>query len=373
LDKHLHIVCLDVPYPPDYGGVFDLFYKIVALYQQGVKLHLHCFEYGRGSQYALNRYCVEVTYYKRRNNINALFHRVPYIVGSRANKKLLENLLKDDYPVLLEGIHCTWFLYTNELSSKKVVIRLHNVEFQYYRKLSKAASPGIRKIYFFIESMLLKSYERKIAGKALCVAVTTKDVQIYQNELGVHNIKYLPVFLPFSLVNSITGHGEFCLYHGNLSVVENEKAVFWLLNKVFTDPAIPFIIAGKNPTAKLVKFVSGKPGVTIVANPSEEVMENLIRMAHINVLPSLNETGIKIKLLNALYNGRHCIVNKEAVEGTQLEELCNIASGAVDFKKVLLKLVSQPFTQEDIDLRTRVLNELFDNDKNAEQLMRWIY
>ena len=49
-EKHLHIVCLDVPYPVDYGGVFDLFYKIKALSEAGVKIHLHCFEYGRGQQ-----------------------------------------------------------------------------------------------------------------------------------------------------------------------------------------------------------------------------------------------------------------------------------------------------------------------------------
>ena len=373
MDKHLHIVCLDVPYPPDYGGVFDLFYKIVALYQQGVKLHLHCFEYGRGSQYALNRYCVEVNYYKRRINVSGLLRGVPYIVGSRANKNLLNNLLMDDHPVLLEGIHCTWHLYTKELFDKKVLVRIHNVEFQYYRQMAKAEAVGLKKLYFLIESLLLKNYEKKIAHKALCIAVSPKDVQIMQSEFGVNNIKYLPVFLPFTQVNSIPGNGEFCLYHGNLSVVENEKAVLWLLKNVFTDPAIPFIVAGKDPSAKLVKVLTRKAGVSLVANPSEEVMENLIRMAHINVLPSFNETGIKIKLLNALYNGRHCIVNKEAVNGTELEQLCHIASGVDDFKKMILKLVHLPFTQEDIDLRNRILNERFDNDKNAEQLMQWIY
>jgi hypothetical protein len=373
LDNHLHIVCLDVPYPPDYGGVFDLYYKIEALYQKGVKIHLHCFEYGRGTQYALNRYCVEVNYYRRRTNIKALLQGIPHIVGSRASKSLLANLSKDDHPILLEGIHCTWFLFKNKLLDKKVFVRLHNVEFQYYRQLAKVETSIFKKLYFFTESMLLKKYEKKIAAKALCIAVTTKDQELYKSIFLSPGTKYLPVFVPYTSVDSIPGNGEFCLYHGNLSVVENEKAVIWLLKNVFNDPAIPFIIAGKDPSVKLAKLVKNKTAVSIVANPTEETLESLIRGAHINILPSFNATGIKIKLINALFNGRHCLVNKEAISGTDLESLCSVAGDPKDFINAMSVLISKPFMQEDIELRSGILQSKFDNERNAEQLMQWIY
>jgi hypothetical protein len=63
--KYLHIVCHDVPYPLDYGGVFDLFCKLKALKEAGVGIYLHCFEYGRGRQPELNKFCEEVYYYHR--------------------------------------------------------------------------------------------------------------------------------------------------------------------------------------------------------------------------------------------------------------------------------------------------------------------
>jgi Glycosyl transferases group 1 len=373
LDKHLHIVCLDVPYPPDYGGVFDLFYKIVSLHEKGVKIHLHCFEYGRGRQNGLIKYCVDVNYYRRQTHIKDLLQGIPYIVSSRANKSLLENLLKDDYPVLLEGIHCTYFLYQNKLSNKKVFIRLHNVEYEYYRHLARAETSILKKLYFLAESRLLKKYERNIARKALCIGVTQKDIQTYHSEFGVSNIKYLPVFLPYVSVNSKTGRGEFCLYHGNLSVIENEKAVVWLLKNVFRDLGITIIIAGKDPSEKLVALVKKNKEVSIVANPSLEQMNGLISAAQVNILPSFNSTGIKIKLLNAIFNGRHCLVNNEAVAGTGLEALCHVASGAPAFKDALKDLFNKPFMQQDIQLRMRVLKDRFDNNKNAEQLMQWIY
>jgi hypothetical protein len=103
--QHLHIVTHDVPWPADYGGVVDLFYKLKALHQLGVKVHLHCFTQGRAEQAELNRYCATVHYYQRKKNIGRFSFSLPFIVNSRANETLISNLKKDDNPVLLEGIN----------------------------------------------------------------------------------------------------------------------------------------------------------------------------------------------------------------------------------------------------------------------------
>ena len=73
-DKHLHIVSFNVPYPPDYGGIMDVFYKLKALHAEGVKVKLHCFEYGRGPSSELNYYAEEVFYYPRKNSKSFLFN-----------------------------------------------------------------------------------------------------------------------------------------------------------------------------------------------------------------------------------------------------------------------------------------------------------
>ena len=371
MDKHLHIVCLDVPYPPDYGGVFDLFYKIKTLHELGVKIHLHCFEYGRGEQQELNKYCTKVDYYKRVKGLLQLPVSLPYIVSSRANNTLLKNLLKDDYPILLEGIHCTYFLYTNQLKNRKVFVRLHNVEFEYYRQLAKSENAFLKKLYFLNESRLLKKYEKKIASNQF-IAVAEKDGETYKTEFGV-DIKYLPVFLPFSSIQSKEGIGKYCLYHGNLGVNENEKAAIWLAENVFSKLEIPFIIVGKNPTENLKRYVHQNKNIKIIADPDEGQMQELIRNAHINILPSFNSTGVKIKLLNALFNGRHCIVNKEAVEGTGLHEACHIAATPKDYITMIENILSSSFSLQEIDKRKQLLTKQFDNNTNALQLMQWIY
>jgi hypothetical protein len=372
-DKHLHIICHDVPYPTDYGGVFDLFYKIKALYKSGVKTHLHCFEYGRGEQPELNNYCAEVNYYSRRHGHQGFSHKLPYIVCSRCNDQLLNNLLKDDHPVLAEGIHCSYLLNDDRFNRRKIILRLHNVECLYYRQLYHSSPSLLKKIYYLHESKILKRYEHDIAGKAFLIAVSKEDASFYKKEFGAQHIDYLPVFLPFSEIRSKEGTGCYCLYHGNLSIAENEKTVVWLLQKVFNDLPLPFLIAGKKPSDRLGRMASLHPHACIVADPSEQEMQDIIEKAQIHILPSFNCTGIKLKLLNALFNGRHCVVNQEAVKNTGLESICHIGSDPDSFKKMISEKYQQTFSADEIDRRKKILLTHYDNEKNVQKLIQWIW
>jgi hypothetical protein len=118
-----------VPYPADYGGAIDVFYKLEALYKLGVLIHLHCFDYGRGREPELEKYCASVDYYERFLGHKGISNIIPYIVASRRNEQLLQRLLQDDHPILMEGIHCTYLLLDARFNSRRCFIRLHNVEY----------------------------------------------------------------------------------------------------------------------------------------------------------------------------------------------------------------------------------------------------
>lgn len=372
-DKHLHIVTLDVPWPADYGGVIDLFHKLKALHSLGVNIHLHCFTQGRLPQEELNKYCLNVTYYPRKKNISRFSFSIPFIVNSRVSNDLIANLQKDNHPVLLEGIHCTYYLYTGQLANRKVTIRLHNTEFEYYHQLAKQETGLFKKLYYLHEARLLKKYEKAIARKAMILAVSKKDMELYKKYLAADNIHYLPVFSPYTLAVGKEGKGCFCLYHGNLSINENEKAAIWLLENVFNDLEIPFVIAGKNPSEKLRKLAHSHQHTCLVANPTEKEMQDMICKAQVNVLPSLNNTGIKLKLLNAVFNGRHCLVNNAAVDGSGLEPSCHISKRTEAFKIKLKELYDKPFTEQEIQQRQGLLQTIYNNEANARELMTFLW
>ena len=371
-NKHLHIVTHEVPWPVDHGGVVDLFYKLKALHGLGVNIHLHCFTTGSAPQEELEKFCTSVQYYPRNKNIRQLSLRLPFIVNSRKSEDLVANLQKDDHPVLFEGIHTTHCLSTGQLTGRKVLVRLHNTEYEYYMQLAKQETGFLKKLYFMNESRLLKRYEKRIADKAIFLAVSKKDVETYRERFKSTDIHYLPVFLPYTLAVGKEDRGCFCLYHGNLAINENEQAAKWLLQNVFTKTTIPFVIAGKNPSEKLQQLAHNHPHTCLVANPTDKELQDLIAKAQLHILPSFNSTGIKLKLLNAMFNGRHCLVNIAAVEGSGLESYCHIAAGAASFQQKINDLFEEAFTEEEAQRRQGLLQHEYNNETNAKKLVAFL-
>ncbi len=100
-------------------------------------------------------------------------------------------------------------------------------------------------------------------------------------------------------------------------------------------------------------------------NPAEVNMQLLIQNAQINILPSFNKTGVKLKLLNALYNGRHCIVNEAGIEGSGLKNLCFIEENADGFIEKINELFTIPFTAKEMQYRSTALKKLYNNNQNG--------
>jgi hypothetical protein len=220
---------------------------------------------------------------------------------------------------------------------------------------------------------LLKCFEQSIANKATILAVSEKDVETYQNKFGATKISYLPVFIPYQRIRSMEGIGTYCLYHGNLSVSENEKAAVFLLENVFNNMKVPFIIAGKDPSQRLKRLAHLHCHTCLVDNPGDAGMKDLIAKAQVNILPSFNETGIKLKLLNALFNGRHCVVNEATVNQTNLESACHIGSTTEALRQIVAQLYHRPFSEDEICLRERLLITHYDNLRNGQKLIELIW
>ena len=166
LDKHLHIITHDIPWPADYGGVVDLFYKIKTLHSMGVKIHLHCFHNDKTHKTnCLNTAAVLITM-PGRKNIKGFSWNTPYIVQSRSDEQLLKNLQADDHPILIEGIHCSYLLYHNKLPGRKI----HCTAAQCWVEVLSTTCPTwiqpLKSFISFLKARLLKKYEQAIAGKA---------------------------------------------------------------------------------------------------------------------------------------------------------------------------------------------------------------
>lgn len=369
--QYLHIIALNLPNPPDYGGVIDIFYRIKSLHQQGIKIILHAFVYGRQDVGDLNKYCEKIILYKRKTGLRSFFSKTPYIVKSRGVKELLSNLLLDNYPILFEGVHSCFFLDNEQLKNRCKIVRAHNIEKEYYYSLCKAEKNIVKKIFFYTEFLKLSVYEKNLKNANIILPIAKHDYTYFSNLFPNSIIQLISAFHPYNQCETSIGIGKYALFHGNLSVHENIIACDYLIYNVFDSLDFPLIIAGKNPPEKLVKWCANKSNITLIANPSEEKMETLIHNAHIHTLYTEQDTGLKLKLLYSLFNGRHILVNEKMLTGTDLHKACHIAKDTNDWKEKILKLASLPFDESLLNERKELI-KLYDNNLNAKNIISLI-
>ena len=373
----LHLIAFDIPFPADYGGVMDVFYKIKALKAEGFDVILHCFQYReRAPQAELERHCQKVYYYKRQMNPLSILSKKPYIVASRQSPELLKNLMKDDFPIIFEGLHTCAFINHVALKNRFKIVRMHNVEWEYYQNLKSLETSYFKKIYFKTESYKLKKYEINVLKIANCILTISPDDQFYfENlieKLNIPNcaLAYIPPFHPNSEVESKTGTGKYVLFHGKLSVSDNEQVALYLIKKIFSTKQMPLIIAGKDPSALLNEAAKPYDFIKVIANPDEKEMNDLIQNAQINVLLSFQRSGMKLKLLNALYRGRFCVANQQMIQNTGLESLCYVKNTSKEIAATIESLMNVQFSQKQITDRKEILEKSFSNVQNAVKIAK---
>lgn len=338
MSKSIHIVSFDVPFPPDYGGVLDVYLRAKALKELGYSVILHCYEYGRGRTHDFSEIADQVYYYDRKNGVKSVFSNLPYIVKSRNSEALLQRLLADDFPVLLEGQHCTFRIDELIKKGKKIAVRMHNIEWQYYRDLASDAKTTSERLFFSLESRKLRKHENQLK-KVPLLCISEKDLEHYRNS-GFH-ASYLPVTINPELILEPVEGKPFALFHGNLSVAENKEAIDTLINenrrKKFN---LPVVIAGKNPSAALIKKIQAQ-GWECIANPGDSELNDLMRSCSLHLLIGFKTSGIKLKVIRALLTGKPCIATIEMTGTPTLEKHCEIWNPALSLADKISAVLSE--------------------------------
>ena len=350
---NLHVVSFQVPFPADFGGSIDVFWKLHALRQEGHSITLHTYVYAdRQRQPLLEQLCQKVYYYPRLTGWRQQFTLLPYIVSTRRSLVLLANLLRDDAPILFEGLHTCYHLDHPALAQRLKAVRMHNIEHDYYRQLAKQSPIGWKRLYYLIESWRLKRFEYKLASANLIYAITQADQQALKQLLPESNIHLLPCFFDIRFPATPQPTQPFVLFQGNLSVAENDKAARFIISQVAPLlPSVNFVIAGRSP--RLGQMPSN---VKLVANPNDEQMEQLTASAHVHLLLTFQPTGIKLKLLYALVRGNgHIVANSLMLHGHDLGQFCTVANTASDMAQHIMRLLNLPLTSADQARRRTVL------------------
>lgn len=310
---------------------------------------------------------------------------IPFIAASRDNDQLFQRLRQDDAPILIEGIHGCELLrrirkeeQNGLLRHRTVVVRAHNVEADYYHLLARSERKLFRKFYLSLEAIKLHHYEPVLKQANAVLAITDADAAVFRQMGCVHVLTVPPFMPPIERDNTLLGCQYVCshkipnpyvLFHADLSVPDNEWAVRWLQKNVLSRVDYPFVVAGRNPRPALCRYLSHFPCTELIKSPSQQVMDRLIEEARCTVMITRQPTGFKLKLINSLVLGQHCLVNNAMVSGTGLDGFCHIADDADAIRSQLDRLMQTPFSELQQRQRLEMLAECFDETVYIEQII----
>lgn len=362
-DKTLQIVAFNNPYPANYGGVIDIYYKIKALHELGVKIHLHYYTDDRHDISGLVPICATIDRYDRGNTFFKHFSIHPFCVISRSDKTLAENLTKYNSPILFESLRTTSILQTQKIE-QKVSVRCHNIEHDYSWGLYRSETNIFKKIAFALEAIKLKYYE-KILNKADNLLLLSQYEFEYFDKNFSNKAHYIPVFHEHKTISSTEGFGEYALYHGDLSVADNIKSAFFIID-VFKDIKQELIIASSVKIKRLLAEIEKYDHIKFVDAASNEALDHLIANAHINTLFSFQKSGTKLKVFNALYKGRHCVLNKNMVDDPEILKICEVVNTKAEYRQTVEALFSKPYIAHD---KRQIALEKYSPKLNAQKII----
>lgn len=219
------------------------------------------------------------------------------------NKRLNSN----NYPILIEGLHCCSLLSKVTKKDRIIGLRTHNIEHEYYNFLAKETTNFFKKIFFSSEAKRLKKYERSIKDSLDYVfPISHSDALHFKEVFGAKKCFLTGAFhnQQIETVRSENYH----LFHGNLTVEENINAARYIIKKIAPKTDKKFVIAGRNAASVIKTNLSN---VTVISSPKPEEMYDLISKSSSCIVISSVNAGIKLKILNALSAGIPIFCNPE--------------------------------------------------------------
>ena len=370
----LHIISLEIPYPPLRGNVSGIFHRIRTLKEAGVDIILHAFYKKFGLPDELAKYCRTVYLYPRKPMWKITGLHLPLYVQSRRSTQLMNRICQDKHPILFEGLHCLYHFEDPRLADRKKFVRMHNIESRYYGHLGSREGNLFRKWYYQFESSRSKALEEKLLPVATGVFAISQAENQYLLERHIPSV-WIPPFHPFRQVSSKPGYGEYALYHGDLSIRENEEAAIFLIHQVFSKLDYPLVIAGFRPSLKLKQLLKGRPRITLIDSPPVLQMKEIQEKAHIHLLPFSQSNGFKMKILDSLALGRHIISNTLIGEGNpELGEDLHLAGpSATAWIEQMKGLLQKTFSPIEIEKRQNLFDAVYNNELSVEKILKKIY
>lgn len=325
-----------LPYPPISGGVIkswnlvkhwamhDL--KVVCALKEGEENHIEEFQ-----KLVPNVELYTFPFERKRTPLNLLksYFKSPSLNVYRnyhpAIRAKVREWIKDVDLVFVD--HYEMGQYVLPKDGVPMILHEHNAEYVMWERLAELEKNPLKKALITIESNRIKKAEKLYADRSEVVLAAPNDIKELE-KIGVATEKLKPTYHlgdDYLLDEPKLQYDEtekLLLFVGTLTWEANIDGLLWFLESVFpgvleAHPDVKFNIVGKKPDKRLLEACRKYDSITLTG--FVEDLKPCYRKSRVFVIPLRFGSGIKVKLLNAMYMGIPTVTTPIGTEGLNVE------------------------------------------------------
>ncbi len=381
MPKKLLFLTTQLPYPLISGGVIKSF-KLLECLSKNYAVTLICPLKNKDQDQIVafeKQLSLSKTYYKPIHKTRSSFNLLKsYLRASTLNvyrnfdaqiKKEVQAHSKNADLILID--HYEMGVYIPPKYNGKVILHQHNAEYTLWESMAKTMRFGPKKIAVLSEVSRIKAAEKTYCNKADLVWAAPSDIDALK-KIGVttpfsHTLHLgKEALLSYPALN-FHKENKNLLFVGSLDWEANVSGLLWFIDSVW-----PLILAkqdnatltviGKNPDKRLIKAAKKTKHITFKGFVKH--LDAAFLNAKISIAPLLFGSGIKVKVVEALYRGIPMITTSFGVQSLEVQNkkhIC-VCDDPKDFALTAIKLLEHKKTWTDLSKNSRAF---------ASQHLRW--
>ncbi|MEI6312111.1 MAG: glycosyltransferase [Bacteroidota bacterium] len=215
--------------------------------------------------------------------------------------------------ILLEGLPVLLYLEAiRKNTNTHITYRAHNVEYEIWERLAINTSHPLKKLYYKILAKQVKAFEKLNLTKVdSVISISKRDESILQALSNFTTSYVAPACIDEKTIKIDTTKTSYksIFFLGALDWIPNLEGIQWFIDKIFPSvlsscPETNLYIGGRNiPTS----FYENKHQNIHILGEIKEVNE-LMNAHQIMIVPLLTGSGMRIKIIEAMFYGK-CIVS----------------------------------------------------------------
>lgn len=283
-------------------------------------------------------------------------------------EKILSNAIFD--LIWLESIFTLPYLPLFKKFNIPVLVRTHNIEHRIWKELARNTSNPFKKIYIKKLASQLEKFELNTLEKVDGIACISESDAAYFNE-KLSSPKIETILTSQILSQEKANYELKTVFHlAAMDWLPNKEGLSWFVSEVMPHlkEGVSVHIAGK------ALAVEDYTNENLINHGEIPVAEDFIHKHGICIIPLQSGSGIRMKVLQNLAQGKPIVSTSKGVEGLNLsqEELC-IQDDPVKFAMAINNLVDNLSERKQKGTASQLyIQENFSPEKIEKQIIEFI-